>query len=71
MNAIRIIAIQVRPKLMIDDRGGFVGLGLAEQRQVRAECRPGQERRDRELADDDGEGQEGAATAARRGGSAG
>ena len=43
------------------DGGRLVGLVRAEQRQVRAERRAGQERRDRELADDDREGQEGAA----------
>ncbi len=57
--AMRPIAIQVSPKLMSDDRG----------RLVRLRCRPssdrygpnagaGQEARDRELADDDGQGQE-------------
>ena len=53
------------------DRGRLVGLVAAEQREVRPEGGPGQEGRDRELADDDREGQERAAQERRRGGSAG
>ena len=62
MTAMRIIASHVSPKLMSDDGRRLVGLRLRPSSvQVGPERRPGQEARDGELADDDGEGQERAA----------
>ena len=60
MNAMAIIASQVSPKLMSATAAGSYA-SVPARREVRAEGRSGQEVGDRELADDDGQRQEGAA----------
>ena len=54
------IAPQVRTKEMIGERRGLVGAVGADVLHVDAEGRPVEQARDGELADDDGEGEEGA-----------
>ena len=58
MNAMRPIAIQVRPKLMTVTAAGSYALFLPSSERYGPKAWPGQEGRDRVLADDDGEGEE-------------